>query len=258
MAGGSFFHYSKYLFSFLCSATKGKARNKGFQTNCRRKCSHTEVLSIHGCRIHNNIFYSEFSILWIYWHSIGKLIGWRKWSGPQTGNRLNLHLFQAMAFISVAILLASYQFMAFMSKAKFSESGAILDSGNDLNIEGGIAEWVIVLHFCIIIIQRKKYQYNNQRFFFVQKCQRLDYTDSRNAGIIADIELVLVFVAVGAGSCRLDAVGICDPTVAQPTKRTTWNWREKTKEIGPKNEARTKIPMNRQKLMSWTAYNNSN
>lgn len=45
-----------------------------------------------------------------------------------------------MAFISVAILLASYQFMAFMSKAKVSETGAILDSGNDLNIEGGIAE----------------------------------------------------------------------------------------------------------------------
>lgn len=45
-----------------------------------------------------------------------------------------------MAFVSVAILLASYQFMAFMSKPKVSETGAILDSGNDLNIEGGIAE----------------------------------------------------------------------------------------------------------------------
>lgn len=48
--------------------------------------------------------------------------------------------FQAMAFISVAIMLGSYQFMAFMSKAKLSDSGAILDSGNDLNMEGGIAE----------------------------------------------------------------------------------------------------------------------
>lgn len=45
-----------------------------------------------------------------------------------------------MAFISAAIFLAAYQFMAFMSRAKYSESGAILDSGNDLNIEGGIAE----------------------------------------------------------------------------------------------------------------------
>lgn len=45
-----------------------------------------------------------------------------------------------MAFISVAIMLGSYQFMAFMSKAKYSESGTILDSGSDLNMEGGIAE----------------------------------------------------------------------------------------------------------------------
>lgn len=45
-----------------------------------------------------------------------------------------------MAFISVAILLASYQFMAFMSKSKVTETGAILDSGSDLNIVGGIAE----------------------------------------------------------------------------------------------------------------------
>lgn len=47
---------------------------------------------------------------------------------------------QAMAFISVAIMLGSYQFMAFMSKAKYSESGTLLDSGSDLNMEGGIAE----------------------------------------------------------------------------------------------------------------------
>lgn len=45
-----------------------------------------------------------------------------------------------MAFLSVAIMLGSYQFMAFMSKAKYTESGILLDSGNDLNMEGGIAE----------------------------------------------------------------------------------------------------------------------
>lgn len=45
-----------------------------------------------------------------------------------------------MAFISVAIMLGSYQFMVFMSKAKYSDSGVLLDSGNDLNMEGGIAE----------------------------------------------------------------------------------------------------------------------
>jgi len=37
-------------------------------------------------------------------------------------------------------LLISYQFMIFMSRAKYSETGALLDSGNDLNMEGGIAE----------------------------------------------------------------------------------------------------------------------
>lgn len=46
-----------------------------------------------------------------------------------------------MAFISVVIMLGSYQFMAFMSKAKYSDNGALLDSGNDLNMEGGIAEY---------------------------------------------------------------------------------------------------------------------
>lgn len=51
-----------------------------------------------------------------------------------------------MAVISVVILLGSYQFMAFMSKTKISDAGAILDSGNDLNIEGGIAEYVFLLN----------------------------------------------------------------------------------------------------------------
>lgn len=45
-----------------------------------------------------------------------------------------------MSVISIAALLAAYQFMAFMSKATFSDTGSLLDSGNDLNIEGGIAE----------------------------------------------------------------------------------------------------------------------
>lgn len=247
MAGGSFFHYSKYLFSFLCSATKGKARNKGFQTNCRRKCSHTEVLSIHGCRIHNNIFYSEFSILWIYWHSIGKLIGWRKWSGPQTGNRLNLHLFQAMAFISVAILLASYQFMAFMSKAKFSESGAILDSGNDLNIEGGIAEWVIVLHSCIIIIQRKKYQYNNQRFFSYRNVKDLIIltAGTQVLSLISNWFWFLLLLAPAR------AIWMLWGSVIQP-----WlNQRNEQPEIDEKKQKKLDRKMKREQKFRWTGRN---
>lgn len=50
------------------------------------------------------------------------------------------HLFQTMTVISIAALLAAYQFMAFMSKTTLSDTGALLDSGSDLNIEGGIAE----------------------------------------------------------------------------------------------------------------------
>lgn len=45
-----------------------------------------------------------------------------------------------MLALSLLILGAAYQFMVFMSRAKYSESGALLDSGNDLNMEGGIAE----------------------------------------------------------------------------------------------------------------------
>jgi len=45
-----------------------------------------------------------------------------------------------MHILALLILGSSYQFMVFMSKAQYSESGALVDSGNDLNMEGGIAE----------------------------------------------------------------------------------------------------------------------
>lgn len=45
-----------------------------------------------------------------------------------------------MGFIAVLTLAAAVQFMVFMSRPKYSENGTILDSGNDLNMEGGIAE----------------------------------------------------------------------------------------------------------------------
>lgn len=45
-----------------------------------------------------------------------------------------------MSILSLITLGAAYQFMAFMSKPKYTETGALLDSGNDLNMEGGIAE----------------------------------------------------------------------------------------------------------------------
>lgn len=45
-----------------------------------------------------------------------------------------------MTILTVAAHLAAYQFMVFMCRAQVSESGAILDSGADLNMEGGLAE----------------------------------------------------------------------------------------------------------------------
>uniref|UniRef100_A0A1A9W2E4 Transmembrane protein 208 n=1 Tax=Glossina brevipalpis TaxID=37001 RepID=A0A1A9W2E4_9MUSC len=45
-----------------------------------------------------------------------------------------------MSILSLIALGAAYQFMTFMSRPKYSETGSLIDSGNDLNMEGGIAE----------------------------------------------------------------------------------------------------------------------
>lgn len=45
-----------------------------------------------------------------------------------------------MTFFSVLSYTAGYQFMVHMSKAKYSDSGQLIDSGVDLNMQGGIAE----------------------------------------------------------------------------------------------------------------------
>ncbi|XP_055690987.1 transmembrane protein 208 [Lutzomyia longipalpis] len=47
-----------------------------------------------------------------------------------------------MTILSVALHIGSYQFMSFMARAQYSESGALIDSGTDLNMEGGLAEHV--------------------------------------------------------------------------------------------------------------------
>uniref|UniRef100_U5EXR3 Transmembrane protein 208 n=1 Tax=Corethrella appendiculata TaxID=1370023 RepID=U5EXR3_9DIPT len=47
-----------------------------------------------------------------------------------------------MTIISVATQIGSFQFMTMMSRPQISESGSILDSGTDLNMEGGISEHV--------------------------------------------------------------------------------------------------------------------
>jgi hypothetical protein len=43
-------------------------------------------------------------------------------------------LFAAAAYIG------SFQFMSYMARPKYADSGQLLDSGVDLNMEGGIAE----------------------------------------------------------------------------------------------------------------------
>ncbi|PNF44004.1 hypothetical protein B7P43_G17054 [Cryptotermes secundus] len=45
-----------------------------------------------------------------------------------------LFLFAAAAYIG------SFQFMAYMARPKYADSGQLLDSGVDLNMEGGIAD----------------------------------------------------------------------------------------------------------------------
>lgn len=43
---------------------------------------------------------------------------------------------------SCTIYIACYQFMSYISKAKYTETGQLIDSGIDLNMEGGISEHV--------------------------------------------------------------------------------------------------------------------
>jgi len=43
---------------------------------------------------------------------------------------------------AAAVTIGCFQFMNFMAKPTFSETGQLLDSGNDLNMESGVAEHV--------------------------------------------------------------------------------------------------------------------
>lgn len=45
-----------------------------------------------------------------------------------------------MSVFSIAMLAGAHQFMAFMAKPKYSDTGALLDPGNDLNMEGAVSE----------------------------------------------------------------------------------------------------------------------
>jgi len=50
------------------------------------------------------------------------------------------YLFQTLFLLSAAVHIASIQFMTYMAKPKITDTNQILDSGVDLNMEGGIAE----------------------------------------------------------------------------------------------------------------------
>jgi hypothetical protein len=43
-------------------------------------------------------------------------------------------------WFSSAAYIGSFQLMSYMARPKYSDSGQLLDSGVDLNMEGGIAE----------------------------------------------------------------------------------------------------------------------
>lgn len=47
-----------------------------------------------------------------------------------------------MLLISSATYVACYQFMAYISVPKYTESGQLIDAGVDLNMEGGLSEHV--------------------------------------------------------------------------------------------------------------------
>ncbi|XP_011309807.1 transmembrane protein 208 isoform X2 [Fopius arisanus] len=48
----------------------------------------------------------------------------------------------SLTLLSAVTYVTSYQFMMYMARAKYSESGQLIDSGVDLNMEGGIAEHI--------------------------------------------------------------------------------------------------------------------
>jgi len=63
-------------------------------------------------------------------------------------NAMTMMLFEftvltiSLTAFSAIVYIGSYQFMSYMARATYSESGQLMDPGVDLNMEGGIAEHV--------------------------------------------------------------------------------------------------------------------
>lgn len=58
----------------------------------------------------------------------------------QCAKHIKLLVLQVLVVFSLIIYAASYQFMSYMANPKYSSSGQLLDSGVDLDMEGGIGE----------------------------------------------------------------------------------------------------------------------
>lgn len=108
---------------------------------------------------------------------------------------------QSLTAFSAIVYIGSYQFMSYMARATYSESGQLLDPGVDLNMEGGIAEWVFatienlfsaVTFFCCPLIKASP--------FCLQTRQRFNYIDVRSANSISYFKLLLVIMASGRHS----------------------------------------------------------
>lgn len=64
---------SLFVLTFVfVAAAKRKNRNERFETNRRRECCHTQILSIYGRWIDDSIFRNDFSILRIHGRRVGK------------------------------------------------------------------------------------------------------------------------------------------------------------------------------------------
>ncbi|KAJ8303614.1 hypothetical protein KUTeg_020010 [Tegillarca granosa] len=48
--------------------------------------------------------------------------------------------YMCLASLALSVSLGSYKFLSMMAKAKYSETGVLLDGGIDLNMESGMAE----------------------------------------------------------------------------------------------------------------------
>lgn len=129
----------------ISGSSQRKAGHERSKADCRGECGHVEVLQEY-------VLWRDGGLCSGHTGVLGSVPGPHNgqyrtlctWQEPRIKIRMHtinpLMPFQTMLLLSCAVHAASYQFMAFMSKAKLSETGSLVDSGSDLNMEGGLAE----------------------------------------------------------------------------------------------------------------------